>query len=77
MIKEEAGPQRPGQAAGLPLFTPHLSHPRAGRGGGVGGVYGSCGVTGDDRLPWGEERGGSSAPNPQDLMKGDLFILFF
>lgn len=63
MIKEEAGHERLGQQS--PLFPPssHLSHPihplaqqRWGE------VCPPSGVTGDDSLPRGEERGGSSAP---------------
>lgn len=73
MIKEEAGPERLGQQQSLlstaPSLIPYIQR--------WGGVCPPSGVTGDDSLPRGEERGLGSAPNTQGLMKGNLLTLCF
>lgn len=72
VIKEEAGPERLGQHL-MPSIPP--PPPAWQRWGGVCPPFG---VTRDDSLPWGEERGGSSAPRTQDFHeKGTSFLTHF
>lgn len=72
VIKEEAGAERPGRQQSL--FSTAALHLQVRQGRGWGCP--SSGVTRDDSLPPGKERGGSSAPNSRELMKGKLFTLF-
>lgn len=59
MIKREAGPERLGQH--------HIPPPQQSLSRGGFGVCPPSGVTGDDSLPRGKERGGTSAPHTQDF----------
>lgn len=76
VIKEEAGPGRPGQHWSLSPPRPVLSLTslRPSRGG-VGSLLPLVSL--EMIVCPGARRGGSSAPNTQDIMKTDLYIYIY